>query len=181
MDQWTCEYGYMGPGDGYIDCSYYEEVDRFQEWNNGVCTEIKREFEEGEWYLEGGSLCHTAEEEIDCGTINHFEECECERDCHWNGQGDPMQDPIAWEQNGSCDGGGPNEGGGRVSAHINPRINGTNSIFENVNPTLLQILYSSSPDGFECLPMTLQSNGDILLEGAGDGGCSVTLKKIDDI
>ena len=54
-------------------------------------------------------------------------------------------------------------------------------IFENVNPTLLEILYSSSLDEFECFPMTVQSNGDILLEGAGGGGCSVTLVKIDDI
>ena len=184
MDQWTCEYGYMGPGDGYIDCSMYEDVDRFQEWNNGVCTEIKSEFEEGEWYLEGGSLCHTAEEEIDCATISYFEECECERDCHWNNPNvNPQDNPWEWEngEGGECVGHNDGPGGNRAKLHINPRINGTNSIFENVNPTLLQILYSSSPDGFECLPMTLQSNGDILLEGAGDGGCSVTLKKVDDI
>ena len=44
MDEWTCLYGMdMGPGDGYIDCTQYEDVDRFQEWNaaTSTCTEIK--------------------------------------------------------------------------------------------------------------------------------------------
>ena len=67
----------------------YEDVDRFQDWNaaTSTCTEIKSEFDEGEWYLEGSSICHTKEEMgPECSTINNFEECACAHECHWNGQ-----------------------------------------------------------------------------------------------
>ena len=184
MSEWECEYGGGGSGDGYIDCNMYEEdINRFQEWQGNQCVEIKNQIDEGEWYMDGSSLCHTKEDiGVDCSTINHFEECECAHDCWWNGDGSPEENPWEWENNGTCDGHGPDEGGNRVRAHINPRINGTNSIYENVNPNLLQALYhtnssSSQPDDFECEPFT--TDGDNIILPSGSDGCSVTLKKID--